>query len=84
MGNDTEPTLLGWIWIFTHPDCINCIYGALYETVVFSPAAIACIASVLDIIPGDEFFLCAYAGLQVESVIKAWATCSEICGEPPA
>lgn len=73
-----RPTGLGIIWILLHPDCLNCILGALGETGALTLYTILCVFVVLDVAPGDEIF-CAFAGIEIPQVYAAWTTCKIVC-----
>jgi len=81
--NTPKPNLFGLIWILLHPDCLNCMIGAIGETGESSLLIAACILTVLDIIRGDEVLTCALAGVEIPQVYAAWKMCEGICGSSP-
>jgi len=81
--NTPKPNLLGLIWILTHPDCFDCVLGALLETTEMSIYLVLCVLTVLDMMPGTEIIPCAFAGVSVGQVYLAWKMCEDICGSPP-
>lgn len=78
--NTPKPSLFGLIWILLHPDCLNCMIGAIGETGESSLLIAVCILTVLDMIPGNEVLTCALAGVEIPQVYAAWKMCEGICG----